>query len=205
MVAARKVESLLYCGARIIVVSPDAVETIQRLAESDRINWLRRPYLKGDLDGVFLAVAATDKPEVQQQIAGDAASLPVLLNCVDNPSVCDFQVPSQLRRGELLITISTGGASPAFSRQIRERLEAEFGPEYGPVVDLLSRLRVLVVGADGGPETNAALFRHILTLDLAEMVRKGAWDNVLVQLRNILPAHIDPTAAVSEWRQSWAG
>lgn len=205
MVAARKVESLLFCGARIVVVSPDAVAAIQRLAEGDRIHWQRRPYRTGDLDGVFLAIAATDRPEVQRQIADDAANLPVLLNSVDDPSICDFQVPSQLRRGELLITISTGGASPAFSRQIRERLEAEFGWEYGPVVDLLGRLRVLVVGAEGGSEANATLFRHILTLDLAEMVRQEAWDSLLIQLQGVLPAHLDPTATVSEWRQLWAG
>ena len=205
VVAARKVESLLFCGGRIVVVSPDAVEAIHRLAEVDRISWQRRPYRTGDLDGVFLAIAATDRPEVQRQIADDAASLPVLLNSVDDPSVCDFQVPSQLRRGELLITISTGGASPAFSRQIRERLETEFGREYGAVVDLLGRLRVLVVGMDGGSEGNAALFRRIMTLDLAEMVQREAWDSLLEQLRGILPAHLDPTTAVSECRERWAG
>lgn len=204
-VAARKVESLLFCGARIVVVSPDAVEAIQRLAEGDRINWQRRPYRPGDLDGAFLAIAATDRPEVQRQIAEDAANLPVLLNCVDDPSVCDFQVPSQLRRGELLITISTGGASPGLSRQIRERLEREFGREYGTVVDLLGRLRLLVVSADGDSDANAALFRRILVLDLAEMVRREAWDSLLEQLQGILPAHLDPTTAIAECRQRWFG
>lgn len=203
-VAARKVDALLFCNARVAVVSPEAGGQIRQLAEEDRIVWWQRSYRTGDLDGVFLAVAATDQPDVQRQIAEDAAKLPVLLNCVDNPSVCDFQVPSQMRRGGLLITISTGGASPAFSRKIRERLETEFGWEYGPVIDLLGRLRLLVIGEGGGSEINAALFRRLLDLDMAGLVRRHEWDTLLARLQNILPSHLDPKVAVQECRERWS-
>ncbi len=203
-VAARKVEALLFCGARVVVVSPEAGERIRTLAAEHRIAWWQRPYRTGDLEGVFMAVAATDRPEVQRQIAEDAVTLPVLLNSVNEPSVCDFQVPSQMRRGDLLITISTGGASPAFSRKIRERLETQFGWEYGPVVDLLGRLRLLVVGDGGGAGANAALFHRILDLDIADMVRRRDWNTLIDRLQGILPPHLDPKVAVQECRVMWS-
>lgn len=197
-IAARKVGSLLFCGARVRVVSPEAGEDIRQLASVGKIEWQQRAYRTGDLDGVFLAIAATDRPEVQRQISDEAARLPTLLNSVDDPDVCDFQVPSQLRRGELLITVSTGGASPAFSKQIRDQLETEFGWEYGAAVTLLARLREMVVGSCRDSEAHARLFRDVLALDIVEFVRKAEWQGLTNALREILPAHLDSEAVVQE-------
>ena len=197
-IAARKVGSLLFCGARVRVVSPEAGEDIRQLALTGEIEWQQRTYRTGDLEGIFLAIAATDRPEVQRQISDEAAGLPVLLNSVDDPEACDFQVPSQLRRGDLLITVSTGGASPAFSKQIKDRLEAEFGWEYGAVVTLLARLREMVVGNCRDTEAHARLFRDVLALDIVEFVRKAEWQGLTSALREILPAHLDPRAVVQE-------
>jgi precorrin-2 dehydrogenase/sirohydrochlorin ferrochelatase len=197
-IAARKVGSLLFCGARVRVVSPEAGEDIRQLALTGEIEWQQRPYRTGDLEGIYLAIAATDRPEVQRQIRDEAAGLPILLNSVDDPEACDFQVPSQLRRGELLITVSTGGASPAFAKQIKDRLEAEFGWEYGAVVTLLARLRELVVGSCRDTEAHASLFRDVLGLDIVEFVRKAEWQGLTSALREILPAQLDPEAIVRE-------
>jgi precorrin-2 dehydrogenase / sirohydrochlorin ferrochelatase len=197
-IAARKVGSLLFCGARVRVVSPEAGEDIRQLALAGKIVWQQRAYRTGDLDGVFLAIAATDRPDVQRQISDEASGLPTLLNSVDDPDVCDFQVPSQLRRGELLITVSTGGASPAFSKQIRDQLETEFGWEYGAAVILLARLREMVVGNCRDSEAHAKLFRDVLALDIVELVRKAEWQGLTNALRDILPAHLDSDAVVQE-------
>jgi len=198
VVAARKVGSLLFCGARVRVISPDVVDDIRQLAQAGKIELRQRNYARGDLQGVFLAIAATDRPDVQRQIADEAAGLSVLLNSADDPAVCDFQVPSKLRRGELLITISTGGASPALSKQIREKLEVEFGPEYGVVVTLLARLRELVVQGCEDTESHAKVFYDVLGLDIVESVRKAEWPNLQRALAEILPADVDASEIIRE-------
>lgn len=198
VVAARKVGSLLFCGARVRVISPDVVDDIRQLAQAGKIELRQRNYARGDLQGVFLAIAATDRPDVQRQIADEAAGLSVLLNSADDPAVCDFQVPSKLRRGELLITISTGGASPALSKQIREKLEGEFGPEYGIVVTLLARLRELVVQGCEDTESHAKVFYDVLGLDIVESVRKAEWANLQRALAKILPADVDASEIIRE-------
>lgn len=195
-VAVRKVEALLVGGGKIKVISPAAAAPLRRLARTGTIEWLQRPYRTGDLDGAFLAIAATNQPEVQRQVAGDAAAARVLLNSTDDPSACDFQVPSQLKRGDLLITVSTGGASPAFSKRIRERLEAEFGWEYGVIVDLLGRLRLLVMSGGGDAANHAIIFRDIMELDLVGHIREADWDGLTGALKNALPPHLDPERVV---------
>lgn len=197
-VAARKVGTLLFCGARVRVVSPEVVEDIRQLAQAGRIEWWQRSYGRGDLQGAYLAIAATDRPEVQRQIADEAAGLPVLLNSADTPDACDFQVPSTLRRGELMITISTGGASPALSRQIREKLETEFGWEYAVAVTLLARLRERVVQGGKDSENHAKVFYDLLGLDLVESIRKAEWASLQQVLSEILPAHVDAGEIVRE-------
>lgn len=190
-VALRKIESLLLCGARVRVVSPNAVEEIPALALAGKIEWCRRGYIPGDLQGVFLAIAATDNPLVQRQISEEAAALPVLLNSVDDPATCDFQVPSSVRRKDLLITISTGGASPALARQIRIKLEQEFGWEYGVLLTLLARLREIVVCDGNDTGTNTRLFYDVLGIDIIKLIQKAAWDELQRALVEILPGGVD--------------
>lgn len=190
-VALRKIESLLLCGACVRVVSPNAVEEIQALALAGKIEWCQRGYIPGDLHGVFLAIAATDKPLVQRQISEEAAALPVLLNSADDPASCDFQVPSSVRRKDLLITISTGGASPALARQIRRKLEQEFGWEYGVLLSLLARLREIVVRDGNDTGTNTRLFYDVLGIDIIKLIQKAAWDELQGALVKILPGGVD--------------
>lgn len=197
-VAARKVGSLLFCGARVRIVSPEVVEDIRQLALAGKIEWWQRGYVHGDLRGIFLAIAATDRPEVQRQIAEEAAGLPVLLNSADTPDACDFQVPSKLRRGELLITISTGGASPALSRRIREKLEVEFGWEYAVVVTLLARLREMVVQGGKDSENHAKVFYDVLGLNIVESIRNAEWSALQRALAEVLPAHMDVGEIIRE-------
>lgn len=190
-VAVRKIEPLLLSRARIRVVSPEACGKISDLAGIGTIEWLRREYRDGDLDGVFLVFAATSQPAVQQQIAEQAKKSGVLLNSADSPDHCDFQVPAKIRRGDLLIAVSTGGASPALSAQIKHRLYLEFGPEYGDLVDLLARIRRQVVDRSSQSETNKELFGKLLEQPLAEMIRAGQWEEIRSRLEAILPENID--------------
>ena len=122
-VATRKVESLLPCGAVIRVISPAAGCRILELAEAGLLEWQQRNYHQGDLQGAKLVFAATDSQDVQDRIVREANGSGILVNVVTRPEACTFQVPASLRHGDLLITVATGGGSPALAARIRQELE----------------------------------------------------------------------------------
>jgi precorrin-2 dehydrogenase/sirohydrochlorin ferrochelatase len=130
-VAERKIAALLESGARVTVIAPKATPRLLALAEGGEVRLLARPYGPGDLAGCRLAYVATDDPEVSRAVRAEATALGVWLNVADQPELCGFIAPAVVRRGDLTLAVSTGGASPALARWIRERLEADFGPEYG--------------------------------------------------------------------------
>jgi siroheme synthase-like protein len=101
----------------------------------------RRPYEPGDLEGAFLAFAATDSREVNAAVAREAEELGVPVNVADAPSEGNFALPSTLRRGRLQVAVSTGGASPTLARDVRKRLEGRFGPEWAGLVEEVGKAR----------------------------------------------------------------
>lgn len=140
-VAAAKIEGLLLCDAHVVVVSPRAVPAIQRLAMSGRIVWRRRAFSPKDVQGKFLAIAATDSNEVNEAVFRACAARGALCNSVDDPEHCDFIYPAVARRGPLQIAISTGGRSPALAARLRREMERRFGPEWTAWVEYLGRRR----------------------------------------------------------------
>ena len=140
-VAGRKAASLASAGAAVSVISPEVSPSITKLAGKGVIIHKQRRYRKGDLKGAFIAVAATDDPAVNQRIAGEAEGLGILVNCVEPPEAGNFIVPSSISRGDLTLAISTGGASPALARRLRQDLEAFLGSGYGAFLDFLEEVR----------------------------------------------------------------
>src|SRR5688500_11242132 len=140
-VAARKVEGLLECGARVTVVAPVLGPVLKHWLQEGRIAARVRPYAEGDLEGAALAIAATNEPTVNAEIAAEARARGVWLNAADDPERCDFILPSVVRRGDLQIAISTGGRSPALARRVREDLERLLPAEYADLLPLLADLR----------------------------------------------------------------
>lgn len=136
-VAARKIENLLEAGAKVRVVAPELHEDLRKL----QIVYRPRGYRPGDLAGAFLAVAATDDRRLNLRIRREAKMRKVLLNIIDKPEFCDFVFSSRVNRGEFMLTISTGGASPALAKKVRQDLERQFGEEYGELVRLLGKIR----------------------------------------------------------------
>jgi len=141
VVAARKVAGLRAADARVVVISPTLCEPLEDLVARGEVEAVRRAYRTGDLEGAFLVIAATDDPTVNQQVWEEAQTRGVLVNVVDDPTRCTFFLPAVVRRGPLTLAISTGGRCPALARHLRQRLEREFGPAYGPFVELLGELR----------------------------------------------------------------
>lgn len=140
-VAAAKIEGLLLCGAEVMVVSPRATPAIQRLARVGRVVWRRRAFTRRDVQGKFLAIAATSSTKVNEAVFVACAARGVLCNSVDDPEHCDFIYPAVARRGALQIAISTGGHSPALAARLRREMERQFGAEWGAWVEELGRRR----------------------------------------------------------------
>jgi len=140
-VAEAKVEGLLAAGARVTVVSPELTESLAGWAISGRIIHRPHRYRPDDLDGQQLVFSASDQREVTEAVAGEARRRGLWVNAADDPAFCDFLLPSVLRRGRLVVAVSTGGASPALAARVRRDLEAYFAPEYEELVELAAEVR----------------------------------------------------------------
>jgi len=138
----RKAKDLVDCGARVTVVSPAITPGLGALAASGLVVHRPRKFLRSDVRGCAVVIAATGSARVDDAVAAEAHRRNALVNVVDRPAHCDFIVPSVLRRGELQIAVSTGGRSPALAREIRKRLEPMFGPELGEVIEQVGRERL---------------------------------------------------------------
>ena len=171
-VGLRKVRTLLDHGARVTVVAPQALPALERLAERDRITLRRRAYRTSDLRGVRLVFVATNDEPLNRRIATEARRRGLLTNVVDNPELCDFIVPSVVRRGRLLLAVSTEGACPAYSKRLCRALERQFDSAYAGYVELLSRLRQLIRKRVGDPRVSVRLLERLLDEDLLSMLRK---------------------------------
>jgi siroheme synthase-like protein len=142
-VAERKVEGLLAAGARVTVISPELTAALATLKEEGRLQHIARAYREGDLEGYEVAVVATDDGAVNAEVAaeGRSASGRIWVNAVDDLPNCDFILPSVIRRGDVVIAASTGGASPALARRLRQELEAFLDEDYGTLAELLREVR----------------------------------------------------------------
>jgi precorrin-2 dehydrogenase/sirohydrochlorin ferrochelatase len=158
-VAHRKIASLLDAGAKVTVIAPEATEGIAAWAAEGTVKLVSRGYKDGDLiqlgsfnDALdvhsdkryFLVIAAANLAEVNRQVAQEATKQGIMVNVADEPEEGSFIVPSVVRRGKLVLTVSTGGASPSAARRIAHELEDAFGEEYVIYLDVLTELRALV-------------------------------------------------------------
>jgi precorrin-2 dehydrogenase/sirohydrochlorin ferrochelatase len=172
-VAERKVASLLEAEACVRVVSPEVTEEIGRLAQAGRIEWRQTEANEADVADAFLVIAATDDPQLNARVAAAAEAAGKLVNAVDQPADCNFFVPASVRRGPVLLTVSTGGGSPALAKRLRRELEAAFGPEYGELAALMERLRPEVMAAIGSQSERAEAWERILGSPVLELLKQG--------------------------------
>lgn len=139
--AEHKVRSLLDAGADVVVVAETCTSGLEGLQAAGALSLVPRDYVEGDLAGAFLAIAATDQPAVNAAVYEEGERASVLVNSVDDVGHCHFAVPSVVRRGELTLTIATGGKAPALAKKLRRTLTSQFGPEYAAVVELVGEVR----------------------------------------------------------------
>lgn len=192
-VATRKIASLLKSGALVTVISPLVVDEISQLASEGRFVWIKQRFSEALLDQIAdltLVFGATNDREVGKALAKAAGQRGVPCNIADDPELCSFTLPATLTRGDLMICVSSGGASPALSRRLREDLEARFGSEYAILTRLLRYLRDDVIERGRSSDENRALFFRVVDSDLLPALRERDWTGSAEILSALVPEDI---------------
>ncbi|HEY0603345.1 MAG TPA: bifunctional precorrin-2 dehydrogenase/sirohydrochlorin ferrochelatase [Herpetosiphonaceae bacterium] len=171
-VAARKVRALLDSGANVTVISPELQPQLADWRGAGLLAHEARPYQPGDLAGAFLAIAATDRREVNAAVAAEARERGLLCNVVDDPGDSTFHTLGSVTRGDVLLAVATGGDSPALAAHIRRKLEATFGPEYGVLAHRLGTLR-REIGHTLSPAARTQLWRTLASDEVLDWLRGG--------------------------------
>jgi len=185
-VGTRKVKTLLKCGAKVTVVSPEISDRLQNLAQSARLTLKPRPYRTEDIEGMFLVIGASDDETLNRQISSDAERRNTLCNIADRPEKCNFILPSILRRDDLVITVSTSGRSPALAKKLRKNLERRFGPEYGDFLKLMGAIRSKLLSQAHEPEVHKPLFEQLIDSNLIALIQEGNTEDINTLLIEIL-------------------
>jgi len=177
-VAERKVQALLQAGARVTVISPALTDELAALAAKDRITHHPRAYRQGDVSGFWMVFAATNDETVHATVARDADGAGVLLNVVDRPQLCSFIVPAAISRGALTIAVSTGGASPALARRLREELDRQFGDEYAQALEILGAVRQRLQVESRPSLERQRILTALARSELLDLIRAGRFTEV---------------------------
>ena len=170
-VAERKIASLLEVGAEVTVISPEVTAAISGWSKNNSIQLKARPYQSGDLAGYQLVFVATDDSGVNDRVYQEGKRYGVWVNAADDPAHCDFILPSVLRRGDLTVAVSTGGASPAAARAVREELEGYFTADYAELVQVAAEVRREL--REKSFAVDASAWNGVLNEEFRRLIRAG--------------------------------
>ncbi len=189
-VAERKVATLLSYGAKVTLICPDITVKLNVMAKKGEIRHLNKCYEKGDCKGMRIIIIATDSEPINREIAQEANSLNCLVNVVDQPDISNFIVPATLRQGDLHISISTNGQSPALARRIREKLEKEFGMEYAKFLELAGEVRRKAIAMIPDPEKRREFFFNLVDSDIIQLIQEGKDQEIKKRLEDLLERYL---------------
>jgi precorrin-2 dehydrogenase/sirohydrochlorin ferrochelatase len=187
-VAARKAERLLDCGAKVFIISPQLTPELTALKEKDIISHIATEYTGDLINGAALVIGATDDEKTNAAISLDARNKGISVNIVDDPQKCDFILPSLVQRGDLAITIGTGGKSPALARHMREELESKYGKEYEIFLNILGNLRVKMVKNEG---IGKDWFESLLAAGILDFIRENNVEEVKKTVQKITGEEVE--------------
>ncbi|GLC89254.1 precorrin-2 dehydrogenase/sirohydrochlorin ferrochelatase family protein [Lysinibacillus piscis] len=184
-VALQKVASLLPTKAQIVVISPEVTEGLQPFITAQQITWHKKAFEPSDLDDAILIIAATNDTAVNEAVQ-EAAQHWQLVNRADQQSESDFIMPATVRRGPLVLTVSTSGASPALARKIKAELAEQFDDVYDDYISFLQQARLMITAKfDKGAQRRAAL-QALLAPSLLEWTRNGEIEQREAYLQQLL-------------------
>ena len=185
-VGTRKVGTLIKCGAKVKVVSTEVSPQIEQWAADGLIELHVRDYQPADIDGMVLVMGATDDEKLNHQISRESQAKQIPCNIADRPEECSFILPSIVERGDLIITISTSGKSPALAKFLRKSLEQQFGEEYAQMLILMGAIRRRLLSQEHAPEAHKPLFEALINAQLVEMIRDQRIEEIDELLAKVL-------------------
>jgi precorrin-2 dehydrogenase/sirohydrochlorin ferrochelatase len=185
-VAQRKIESILTFGADIQVISREMTPELRNLIDNGKIGFIGPEFNEKSLQDAFLVITATDDPLLNHRVSEMAKRKNILVNAVDQPLDCSFIVPSVLRRGDLVIAVSSSGKSPALAKKIRKALSGQFGDEYGAFLVMMGRLREEIIPSGLSQEEKSRIFRELVNSSIPDGIRDKKYNEISSDLSRIL-------------------
>ena len=183
-VALRKIRGLLEAGALVKVIAPEICAGVEELFKRGEISLVREKFSSEMIGDELILIAATDNPEVNRQAAELARQKKILVNVAEGCG--DFDVPSKILRGDFLLTISTGASSPAFSRFVREMLEAELDENFGAGLKIISARRREVKRLLPNHKARKIFWENFLTDEIWTLLKSGKLDELEDRMNNAL-------------------
>jgi len=183
-VASRKIEALLAAGADVHVVAIDVGDEVRDWSAAGRVTLSERAFEPTDLDGAWLATTATDDPVTNRAVSEAAEARRIWVNSADDPAHCSFTLMSVVRQGDLVVTIGTGGRSPALATWLREHVRTEMGPEWQTLLEVLSDAREAMRAS--GRSTEDADWRGAIDSGMLDLIREGRVDEAKELLQTCL-------------------
>ncbi len=170
-VALRKAKDLLEAGAFVKIISPHFHEELQTL-NNQNLQRIQREYREGDLHGAALVFSATNDPETNRRVFAEAEARGIFINSVDDLEHCSFIVPSSFARGDLIVAVSTSGASPALAAKIRRNLENAIPENFAQALDAMSSARDML--------KNDPQFSSLTSEERGNIIKKISSDDQLI-------------------------
>ncbi len=186
----RKVSGLLEAGGRVRLIAPSLPASVREMAERERVEWLDRGYRHGDLEGAALAIVTEASPKTKRQIWEEARQRNVLINTTGNAERSTFANGACLRRGRLVISISTSGAAPALSVRLRQKLSDEIGPEYEEFVALMNALREPMQRQISDVRERRERWYSLVDSDVLDLLAEGRRDEARARVESIVGAEV---------------
>ena len=185
-VAEGKALQLVEAGARVTIVSPELTEALRAAAGRGEITHLAGSFIEENLNGMFLVISATADRKVNEKVANAASERGLLCNVVDQGDLCDFITPALVTRGELQISVSTGGGSPTLTQRVKREVAALIGEEYGALLELAVEMRAEAKSRIADFERRKTALRAFVESDAIDLIRAGKPNEARAMARQYL-------------------
>jgi siroheme synthase-like protein len=174
-VATHKVDGLLAASAQVMIISPTLHPTLTGYFQAEQIKWLSQPYSPDVYSQFqpFIVFAATNLPEVNQQVADGAKHRGILVNIVDSSTESDFSNMIAIRQPPITIGLATGGTSPALSKHLQLRLRYAIGAEYSVLAQWLGELRPVIKAKIESESKRKQFWDEVIASDTLSLLRDG--------------------------------
>lgn len=189
-VAYRKVNELLRYNAKINLISKGINEDVQKLIDEKKINYLGKAYNSALLEKACLVIAATNDKELNKKVIEDCDKMNILVNSVDSPKESSFIQPSKIRKGDITISVSTGGKSPILSKIIRDKVDELIKDSYSGYLEILGEFRLKALNEISNEEERRNFFSQITSEEYLRLFEEYGKGFVYKQINNEFCKHI---------------